>query len=128
MAKQRLAIVKRAVQDSNPRRRVRSPSGYPDYPNRPLSLWTHLLLQIVGRLRGPQWGHVKEWVDAAKAGKKSWTDFSVAGPFTEAVLIGDLAIRTAKPIDWNTADMDAKGLAAAKTLVRRDYRKGFGIK
>jgi len=78
--------------------------------------------------RGPQWGHVKEWVDAAKAGKKSWTDFSVAGPFTEAVLIGDLAIRTAKPIDWNTADMDAKGLAAAKTLVRRDYRKGFGIK
>ena len=24
-----------AMQDSNPRRRVRSPSGYPGYPNRP---------------------------------------------------------------------------------------------
>lgn len=30
--------------------------------------------------------------------------------------------------NWNTADMDAKGLAAAKALIRRDYRKGFGIK
>jgi hypothetical protein len=26
-----------AMQDLNPRRRVRSPSGYPGYPNRPYS-------------------------------------------------------------------------------------------
>ena len=44
------------MQDSNPRRRVRSPSGYPDYPNRPFSLGTHLLLQLVGRVTRLQWG------------------------------------------------------------------------
>ena len=78
--------------------------------------------------KGPQGGHIKEWLDAAKTSKKSWTDFSMAGPFTEAVLIGDLAIRTAEPITWNAADMEAKGLKAAEPLIRRDYRKGFGIK
>ncbi len=27
---------KRAMQDSNPRLRLRRPEGYPDYPNRPI--------------------------------------------------------------------------------------------
>ena len=78
--------------------------------------------------RGPHGGHIKEWLDAAKAGKKSWTDFSVAGPFTEAVLVGDVAIRTGKRIKWDSTKMEAKGLPAAKPIVRRTYRKGFGIR
>ena len=55
------------MQDSNPRRRVRSPSGYPDYPNRPLSLGTHPLLQIVGRSRRLQWGHGRHHPASKKA-------------------------------------------------------------
>ena len=78
--------------------------------------------------RGPERGQIKEWLDAAKSGKRAWTDFAVAGPFTEAVLVGDLAMRTAKAIDWDSKNMEAKGLDAARSLVRRNYRKGFGIR
>ena len=78
--------------------------------------------------RGPERGQIKEWLDAAKAGEQAWTDFSVAGPFTEAVLVGDLAMRTAQAIRWDTNKMEARGLDAARPLVRRSYRKGFGIR
>ena len=56
------------MQDSNPRRRVRSPSGYPDYPNRPLPTGSHLLLQIVGAKRRVQWELGRPRLALANAG------------------------------------------------------------
>ena len=38
------------MQDSNPRRRVRSPSGYPDYPNRPINVALVTPFEINGGL------------------------------------------------------------------------------
>ena len=38
---------KRAMQDSNPRLRLRRPEGYPDYPNRPISpSWLSFLKEL----------------------------------------------------------------------------------
>ena len=49
MAKPIMAIEEWAMQDSNPRRRVRSPSGYPDYPNRPKGMALVLTFEINGQ-------------------------------------------------------------------------------
>ena len=48
----------------------------------------------------PEYGHQRKWVDACKAGFKSkehlslTSSFDYAGPMTETVLMGNLAIRS----------------------------------
>ena len=48
-----------------------------------------------------------------------------AAPLTEMVLAGNIAVRLAKPIDWDAANMDARGLPEAKALLKRSYRAGW---
>ena len=55
------------------------------------------------------------------------SNFSHAGPFTEAILTGDLALRLARPIQWDARNMRAIGTPEADALIHRTYRGGFGI-
>ena len=48
-----------------------------------------------------------------------------AGPLTEMVLAGNLAVRLGKKVDWDMEKMDARGLPEAKALLKRDYRSGW---
>ncbi|MBM3862545.1 MAG: Gfo/Idh/MocA family oxidoreductase [Verrucomicrobia bacterium] len=48
-----------------------------------------------------------------------------AGPLTEMVLAGNLAVRLGKRIDWDFDRMQARGLPEATPLLKRVYRKGW---
>ncbi len=48
-----------------------------------------------------------------------------AGPLTEMVLAGNLAVRLGKKIDWNAKAMEARGLPEVKALLKRTYRAGW---
>ena len=72
-------------------------------------------------------GHHQEWIAACKGEGKTLSPFAHAGPFTETVLLGNLALRVGKPILWDTEAMHAKGCPEADPLIRRTYRPGFGI-
>jgi predicted dehydrogenase len=48
-----------------------------------------------------------------------------AGPLTEMVLAGNLAVRLGKKIDWDTASLDARGLPEVKAMLKRQYRTGW---
>ena len=48
-----------------------------------------------------------------------------AGPLTEMVLAGNLAVRTGKKIDWDAAAMQARGLPEAEAMMKRVYRAGW---
>jgi predicted dehydrogenase len=48
-----------------------------------------------------------------------------AGPLTEMVLAGNLAVRLGKKIDWDAAKMDARGLPEVKSMLKREYRAGW---
>jgi predicted dehydrogenase len=48
-----------------------------------------------------------------------------SGPLTEMVLAGNFAVRLGKKIDWNSAEMEARGLPEVKTMLKRTYRKGW---
>ena len=54
----------------------------------------------MGRDDEPEYGHQRKWVDACKAGfgskehKALTSSFDYAGPMTETVLMGNLAIRS----------------------------------
>jgi predicted dehydrogenase len=48
-----------------------------------------------------------------------------AGPLTEMVLAGNLAVRLGKKIDWDTANLEARGLPEAQSMLKRPYRTGW---
>ncbi len=48
-----------------------------------------------------------------------------AGPLTEMVLVGNLAVRLGKKIDWDMKNMDARGLPELKSMLKRKYRAGW---
>jgi hypothetical protein len=48
-----------------------------------------------------------------------------AGPLTEMVLVGNLAVRLGKPINWDAANLKARDLPEADKFIKRAYRKGW---
>ncbi|MBK6941505.1 MAG: Gfo/Idh/MocA family oxidoreductase [Planctomycetes bacterium] len=72
-------------------------------------------------------GHMNEWIDACKGGPAAYSNFDIAGPFTEAVLVGVLAQRTGMPILWDADGGEARGLDPAlwEGLVQREYRDDY---
>ena len=74
-------------------------------------------------------GHRVEWIQACKDGKPeaAKAGFAYSGPFTEALLVGNLAVRLQKRIEWDGATMQATNAPEAEPLIRKRYRPGFGI-
>ncbi len=69
--------------------------------------------------------HYLEWIDACKGGQPAWSNFDYAGPMTEAMLLGLVALRTGEKIEWDAKKMRVINLPEANKLVRREYRKGW---
>ena len=70
----------------------------------------------------------KEWSLAIKQGKPFpfMSQFDYAVPLTELCLLGDLAIRTGQPVEWDQEKFKAIGNDAANELVKRAaYRDGW---
>ena len=74
------------------------------------------------RVRG---GPVKEWTDAIHAGTQPGANFEYASRLTEVVLLGNLAVRLGKPIEWDSKNLKVKGVPEADALIKRQYRKGW---
>ena len=45
--------------------------------------------------------HQREWIDACKGGPSPLSNFDYAGPLTETVLLGTIAIRTGQKMNWD---------------------------
>ncbi len=73
-------------------------------------------------------GQKNEWVEAIKAGKPALalSNFDYAGLLTAAFLLGNVAVRTGKTINWDGENCTPDIRAAAK-YVRRTYRKGWDL-
>ena len=48
-----------------------------------------------------------------------------AAPPTEMMLVGVLALRAGKKIEWDSAAMRAPNCPEAEQFIRREYRKGW---
>ncbi len=97
----------------------------------------------------PEYGHQRKWVDACKAGFNSpehlalTSSFDYAGPMTETVLMGNLAIRSymlrrersdgklefyaRKKLLWDGENTRITNLEEANQFVGRTYRDGFEL-
>ena len=68
--------------------------------------------------------HYLEWIDACKEASRLG-QFDYAGPMTEAMLLGLVALRTGEKIGQDAKKMRVTNLPEANELVRREYRKGW---
>ncbi len=73
-------------------------------------------------------GHHREWVEACKANdpEACASNFDYAGPLTEVVLLGNIAIRTGEAIEWDAKARKITNNEAANALLAREYREGWG--
>ena len=72
-------------------------------------------------------GHYLEWIAAIKGGEPSLCNFDYAGPLAETVLLGNVAYRTGKKLDWDSASLKARGCPEADRFIRKEYRKGWTL-
>jgi predicted dehydrogenase len=92
-------------------------------------------------------GHYIQWVNGCIAGYGNTqlsSSFDYAGPFTESILIGNLAIRSwmmknpklkgwddkylgRKKLLWDAKNMKITNFDEANQFVKREYREGWGL-
>ena len=76
-------------------------------------------------------GHYQEWIDLCKGIKPAegnWTgSFDYAGPFTEMVLLGNVAVKTGEKIQYDGTTGKVTNNDKADELLRREYRKGWTL-
>jgi predicted dehydrogenase len=74
-------------------------------------------------------GHRPEWIQACKDKKPedAKAGFAYSGPFVESLLVGVLAARLQKRIEWESAALNAKNVPEAEPIIRKKYRPGFGL-
>lgn len=80
--------------------------------------------KVYARVKG---GPTQELCRAVRGeGEKPVSNFvDHAGPLTEMVLAGNLAVKLGKKIDWDMERMEARGLPEVRPLLKRVYRKGW---
>jgi predicted dehydrogenase len=72
-------------------------------------------------------GHFAEWLRACKGGVAAGSNFEYASRLTESVLIGNVALRARRRIEWDSASMKVTNLPSANEFVTTHYRAGFGV-
>jgi predicted dehydrogenase len=66
-----------------------------------------------------------EWIESCRGGSDALSNFEYAGPFTEMVLLGNLAVRLNKKIEWDSKSLTAANVPEAERLIRGEYRQGW---
>lgn len=72
-------------------------------------------------------GHYIEWINACKTGSPTGSNFSYAGRLTEAVLLGNVAYRIGKKLEWDSTNLKATNCPDAEQFIHREYRKGWSL-
>jgi predicted dehydrogenase len=74
-------------------------------------------------------GQKNEWVDAIKAGKPelAYSNFDYASLLTEAFLLGNVAIRTGKKLEWDGPGLKVTNYPEANQYVQTEYRRGWEV-
>jgi hypothetical protein len=74
-------------------------------------------------------GHHQEWIDACKAGQPemAMAGFWYSGPFTESLLVGNLAVRLGKRVEWDSKTMRSPNCPEADNYITKFYRAGFDL-
>jgi hypothetical protein len=70
-----------------------------------------------------------EWVQAIKANKPhlAFSNFDYSGVLTEAILLGNIAMRAGKKLEWDGENLKAKNCPEADKYIKLGYRDGWKL-
>ncbi len=92
----------------------------------PGSRWADYTLPPQFLTRSP--GHQRDWIRACKGGAPACSDFSIAGPYTEWLVLGAAAIRAEGKILYDAKSGNITNNKDANKYLKMDYRKGWEVK
>lgn len=72
-------------------------------------------------------GHHAEWIEACKTRGTTTCRFDNSGPLSEAVLLGTVAYRIGRPIEWDAIELTATNAPEAATVIHQPSRKGWEL-
>jgi len=72
-------------------------------------------------------GHHNEWIAACKTGNPTTCNFDYSGAVTETVLLGNVAFRCGKQIEWDPVNLQVSNVPEANQYLQREYRQGWTI-
>ncbi len=78
--------------------------------------------KTIPRVKG---GPFAEWLAGIKGGPTPGSNFEYSGPFTEAVLLANVAIRSRRRIEWDAAAMKVTNVPDANQFITKEYRPGW---
>jgi len=72
-------------------------------------------------------GHHAEWIQACKQGGPTTCNFDYSGTLTETVLLGNVAYRVGKKLQWDPVALKATNCPEADKYIRKQYRQGWSL-
>ena len=72
-------------------------------------------------------GHHKEFFEACKSGGPTTCNFDYSGALTEAVLLGTVAYRVGKKLEWDAENLKATNCPEAQRYLHPHYREGWTL-
>jgi hypothetical protein len=73
-------------------------------------------------------GHYEEWLAACRGGPAAACNFDYAGPMTETVLLGVLALRApGRRLEWDSEKLQVTNAPELNEYVHAEYRKGWTL-
>lgn len=75
----------------------------------------------------PSLGHHQEWLHACKTGAPTLCNFDYSGALVEHNLLGTVAFRAGKKLQWDAENLKATNCPEADRLIRPPYREGWTL-
>jgi predicted dehydrogenase len=74
-------------------------------------------------------GMKAEWVEAIKNNKPSiaMSNFDYAAMLTETILLGNVAMRVGKKMEWDGTNLKSPNCPEAEQYIKLEYRKGYSL-
>ena len=72
-------------------------------------------------------GHYRDWIRACKGGDPACSNFNVAAPFVEWMLLGVIALRVEGKLEYDAAKMRFTNNSAANKYLKPTFRKGWSL-
>lgn len=92
----------------------------------PGSRWADYTLPPQFLSRSP--GHQRDWIRACKGGSPACSNFDIAGPYTEWLVLGSAAVRSKGKLLYDAKTGLFTNNAEANKFLRMDYRKGWQVR
>ena len=75
----------------------------------------------------PSLGHHQEWLHACKTGAPTLCNFDYSGALVEHNLLGTVAFRAGKKLQWDAENLKATNCPEADRLIHPPYREGWTL-